>query len=196
MTDQELAAAALAELSPLDGWAAQCHAASLQLVRSGVLGPSRVARGSCRGVGGQHSWVVLGDDCYHPLAKIVDPTLWSYDKTVSGIWVGTANVRHQPHGAGSIWNWGRPDAASEEPLELTPDRPWSPEASAFLDLLGPLDQRGWVMLAHAPVEGWPAGEVIEAMVNSGLGGYVPVDIIGMVTELNPNGLYLREEMTE
>lgn len=47
-------------LEPLDRWAQQCHAASLELVRSEVLPGSRVARGSCPLVPGQHSWVVVG----------------------------------------------------------------------------------------------------------------------------------------
>ena len=55
----------------------------------------------------RHSWVVLGDDCYHERALIVDPTLWSYDDTVEGVWVGSyRDRRHRPHGKGSIWNVG------------------------------------------------------------------------------------------
>ena len=78
MPPSDLAAWAEEILAPLDDWAGQCHAASLKLVRHGDLGACRVARGACRGVLGQHSWVVLGDDCYDKLATIIDPTLWSY----------------------------------------------------------------------------------------------------------------------
>ena len=185
-------AEALEVLAPLERWALNCHGASATLVQAGVLGPSRVARGTCTGVGGQHSWVVLGDDCYDQDATIVDPTLWSYDDTVKGIWVGTMrDGRHSPHGAGSIWRWGRPADPTGEIVTLTPRRPWSHDAERFLELLGPLDQQGWIALAHAPVEGWPAAEFIDAMCESGLRGYVPVDRVGMLTDRNPGNAYLR-----
>lgn len=179
-------------LNPLNRWACQCHSASLKLVLSGVLGECRVARGSCSGVGGQHSWVVLGNDCYDDNAQIVDPTLWSYDESVIGVWTGSyRDGKHTPHGKGSIWQWGRPnEAVPGEEMELTPSKPFSSAAKLFLDMLGPLDKQGWIMLAHAPVEGWPASEIITAICESGLDGYVPIDIKGMVTNLNPNDLYL------
>lgn len=182
-------------LRPLKGWAHQCHSASIQLVRSGVLAPCRVARGSGTGVGAQHSWVVLGDNCYDEDATIVDPTLWSYDPAVDGIWVGTyKDGLHTPFGRGSIWQWGRPEnAAPGEEIELTPRKPWSSAAQTFIDMLGPLDRRGWAMLAHAPVEQWPAAEIIDAMCESGFEAVVPIDIVGMNTDRNPSGLYLAEE---
>lgn len=187
-----------AVLHPLDQWAAQCHAASLKLVQSGVLGECRVARGGCKGVMGQHSWVVLGDDCYDEDATIIDPTLWSYDESVEGVWVGTMrDGKHVPHGKGSIFQWGRPETAEEvgeEPLDIEPPEGWSPMARLFLDMLpGPLGRKGWAQLAHAPVEGWPAGEIINAMCESDdVSFYVPIDIVGMVTDRNPSGLYLSE----
>ena len=178
-------------LAPLKQWAHRCHAASLRLVKSGVLGPSRVARGACKDVGGQHSWVVLGDDCYDEHTTIVDPTLWSYRDDVEGIWIGTlAHGLHTPHGRGSIWRWGRPNEPTGPVVELTPRQPWSKAALGFLDVLGPLDREGWIMLAHAPVGAWPAGEIIDAMCESGLEGYVPIDRVGMLTDRNPQGLYL------
>jgi hypothetical protein len=178
-------------LAPLDRWSARCHEASLELVRSGVLGKARVARGGCGAMMGQHSWVVLGDDCYDDGAVIVDPTLWSYDEGVEGVWVGTyRDGRHRPHGKGNIFQWGRPNKATGEVVELTPREPWSREAEMFLNLLGPLDHEGWIMLAHAPVEGWPAGEIIDAMYESGFAGYIPIDIVGMTTNRDPRGLYL------
>ena len=193
-SESELAAWAEEVLAPLDDWAAQCHAASLKLVRQGEFA-CRVARGACRGVGGQHSWVVLGDDCYDcydERATIIDPTLWSYDDTVSGIWVGTyRDGRHTPHGKGSIWQWGRPDKPTGPIVTLTPRQSFSPTAQDFLELLGPLDFKGWAMLAHAPVEHWPAGEIIAAINSTeGLSALVPIDILGMTTDLNPKGLYL------
>lgn len=184
-----------AVLRPLGHWAHQCHAASVKLVQSGVLGECRVARGSCEGVGGQHSWVVLGNDCYDDKAIIVDPTLWSYDPEVEGVWVGSyRDGRHVPHGKGSIFQWGRPETAEEageEPLDIEPEGGWSPMARMFLDMIGPMGKKGWVQLAHAPVEGWPAKEIITAICQTDdLGGYVPIDIKGMVTDLNPGELYL------
>lgn len=179
---------------PLENFAAGCHAASIHIVKSGVLGECRVARGSCKGVGGQHSWVVLGNDCYDKRATVVDATLWSYDKDVEGIWIGRANERpHLPHGAGSIWQWGRPAPASGPVIELDAD--FSREARSFLDLLGPLDREGWMMLgSYAPVEGWPAAEILAALDE--VMPCVPIDRIGMLTDLNPGGLYLRGNLDD
>jgi hypothetical protein len=196
MTHFENHAASTAEqvLAPLDGWAHQCHSASVQLVRSGRFGVCRVARGACTGVSAQHSWLILGNDCYDDDATIIDPTLWSYDDTVTGVWVGTyQDGRHRPHGKGFIWDWGRPNKARGPAITLTPREPFSDAALGFLDILGPLDHDGWCMLAHAPVEGWPAGEILDAVQHTdGLAGRVPIDILGMVTDLNPKGLYLPE----
>lgn len=190
--EKHIAAMVEETLAPLDRWAGQCHAASVELMRSGQFGVCRVARGSADGVAAQHSWLVLGDDCYADNATIIDPTLWSYDKTVKGVWVGGyRDGRHRPHGKGSIWSWGRPDAATGPVIELTPRQPFSQDARDFLELLGPLDMRGWAQLAHAPVEGWPAGEIIDALCeNPILKAHVPIDIVGMLTDRNPGGLYL------
>lgn len=187
----DLAAVAAEVLDPLPRWACQCHDASVQLVRSGLLGECRVARGCCSGVGGQHSWVVMGDDCYDDGAGIVDPTLWSYRDDVDGVWVGSyADGWHTPHGKGSIWQWGRPNTPTGEVVDLTPRKPWSREARLFLETLGPLDRQGWASLAHAPVERWPAGEIFDAMIESGFEALIPIDIVGMTTDRNPSGLYL------
>jgi hypothetical protein len=191
MTVAEVDLAAIErELISLEAWAHKCHQASLQIVRSGIVAPSRVARGACMGVGAQHSWVVLGDDCYDNDATIIDPTLWSYESRVDGIWVGSyRDGLHIPFGKGLIWAWGRPPAATGEVVELTPSKPLSKEALKFLELLGPLDDQGWRMLAHAPVEGWPAGEIFEAMCDTGMEARIPIDLLGMTTERNPKGLY-------
>ncbi|MEO6157149.1 MAG: hypothetical protein ABIQ39_05915 [Ilumatobacteraceae bacterium] len=182
-----------AAIGPLKKWSHQCHAASLAVVKSGVLGePARVARGSCPGVAGQHSWVVLGNDCYVYDAIVIDPTLWSYDDRVDGLWVGNADERpHRPHGAGDIFDWGKPTSYGGEAIKLRPARALSADAKRFLRMLGPLDRRGWMELAsHAPVEGWPAGEILTAVENTPeLAALVPVDRIGMLTDLNPGGLY-------
>jgi hypothetical protein len=175
---------------PQAAWAHQCHAVSLEIVRSGVLGqPARVARGSCKGVGGQHSWVVLGEDCYAPRARLLDATLWSYVEGVDVLWRGTyADRLHRPHGYGRIWEWGQPEAGDGPPIELAV--PLSRVASSFLELLGPLDRLGWARLSGAPVGGWPAGEVFAAMSQTPeLSALVPIDVLGMTTDLNPSGLY-------
>lgn len=109
----------------LEDFAHQCHIASLRLVQSEDfqqrIGRCRVARGSCKGVPGQHSWVVIGWDCYDDEAMIVDPTLWSYDKDIQGVWVGSyKDGLHRPHGKGSIFDWGRPKPAEGSPVTLTP----------------------------------------------------------------------------
>jgi hypothetical protein len=185
---------------PLEDWARQCHAAALLLVQNRIALPARVARGSCKGVAGQHSWVVLGENVYDKKAWIIDPTLWSQSdewfEKLGGphVWIGKAKDNfHRPHGSGNIFDFGRPPRAhelGEEPLELTPPKPWSPWAQAFLNQIGPLSKDGWIKLAHYPMEGWPSGEIIEAMCENDLEGYVPIDIVGMVTNRNPKGLYL------
>lgn len=176
--------------APLHEFGGRCHEASLALVKSGVLGENvRVARGTCAGVGSQHSWVVYGDP-YEPTATIVDPTLWSYDETVNGIYVGFQNERpHIPHGSGSIWDYGRPAHHGGETITL--DAEFSDPARVFLTLLGPLDRKGWAQLAHAPVGGWPAAQIIGAMYDDErISALVPIDVVGMVTDRNPHGLYL------
>lgn len=176
---------------PFDTWAHQCHAISLAIIKAGLL-PGRIARGSCPGVGGQHSWIVVGDDCYAEDAVIVDPTLWSYDPTVTGIWTGTpADRGHRPHGTGNIWAAGRPADPTGVVVPLAVEL--SPRAQEFMDLAAPqgLDRRGWSMLVnHLPVEGWPAGEVYAAMDDTpALSALVPIDLLGMLTDRNPSGLY-------
>jgi hypothetical protein len=182
-----------AALSPLGQWVQQCHAASVRLVQSGAIPGARVARGTCRGVGAQHSWVVAGHDVYAHDAQIIDPTLWSYDKSVVGIWYGSAkDGRHIPHGGrGSIWTYGRPAPARGPVVKLTPKVPLGGEALRFLDMLGPLDRDGWMILAQSPVTGWPAAEIIAAMDDTKvLTALVPIDRLGMLTDRNPGGLYL------
>jgi len=189
---KDLKAQAAEVLDPLSDYARQCHAASIKLVRAGLA--VRVARGFCEGVGSQHSWAVLGDDCYSPDVRIVDPTLWSYTGSDPEVWVGSAkDGLHRPHGSGIIWQWGRPSQCDrpDRVIKLTPRRPFSDWAETFLGTLGPLDYEGWSMLAHAPVGGWPSGEVFEAMHHTeGLGNLVPIDVLGMTTNINPGGLYL------
>jgi hypothetical protein len=180
-------------LAPLTNYAGQCHDASIKLVRSGLLPGSRVARGWAKGVGSQHSWVVVGPDCYDPQAVIVDPTLWSYTGQPPAIWVGSAKDKiHTPHnGEGNIWTWGRPTEPTGKLIELTPATPLSQKALSFLATLGPLDAQGWMTLMKAPVRGWPAAEIVAAMDDtSALKVFIPIDLLGMLTDRNPGGLYL------
>lgn len=196
---------------PVMEWHHQCHVISLAIVKSGIIpGVSRVARGTFRTAAerrdgmvehswttamGQHSWVVLGNNPYAPNVEILDATLWSYRKPeIPDIWIGRGNPGpHIPHGYGSIWSWGRPDnvigGATE--IKLTPTFELSQDALLFLDILGPLDRRGWATLSSAPVLEWPAGEIFAAMEDTEeLKGLVPIDKLGMATDRNPGGLYL------
>lgn len=171
---------------------ANCHGVSLALVKSGIYPGARVARGWCYGVGSQHSWVVADGGPYDLDAHIIDLTLWSYDDTVPDIWQGTyRDGKHRPHGWGHFLSAGMPHHHGGREVRLIVNRPLSLEAREFLAMLGPLDRDGWDQVAHLPMQGWPAGEVIEAMLDTpGLAVLVPIDIQGMVTDRNPAGLYM------
>ena len=182
-------------------WAFNCHAASLAIVQSGIYPGARVARGFAHGVPGQHSWVVAdygADGVYDFDAHIIDATLWSYDLTVTNVWQGTyRDGRHSPHGQGVYWQGERPQpVAEEQAIVLAPHvlERLSVEAHEWLDEVGPLDARGWMTLAKLPVRGWPAREVIEAMDDTpALAAFVPIDILGHLTDRNPGGVYMRTE---
>jgi hypothetical protein len=175
--------------TPLVDFAYQCHAASLALVHA--LGEGRVARGTRPGVLAQHSWVVLGNDCYSPAAKVLDPTLWSYQNQHPYVWNGlSVEGLYCPHGSGSIWAYGRPPRPTGPVIELAVDP--GEEATAFLEFCAPkgLDREGWSVLLHAPVEDWPAAAVVEAAYQTpAIAALLPVDIVGMLTDLNPGELY-------
>lgn len=183
-------------LGGLDRWSHQCHAASIHLVKSDLFpeGSARVARGFADGVFGQHSWVVIGRDCYDDKAKIVDPTLWSYNPEVKGIYVGNQQTHeHVPHGGvGSIWTWGKPEPSTTDYIPINREG-LSASVCLFLDLLEPLDRRGWMqLLSYCPVDGWPAKDIYEAVDRTpGIAGIIPIDRVGMVTDKNPHGLYLK-----
>lgn len=175
---------------PFGNWAHQCHAISLAVVRTGIFGEGRVARGFCKGVPRQHSWIVLGWDVYDVHAVVVDPTLCFNNPAISGIFVTRNLDEHRPHGLGSILDYGRPAPPSLDPIELAPSFELSREARIFLDLLGPLDILGWGVLANSPVQGWPAAEIIAAMDDTPrLKARVPIDRLGMLTDRNPGKLY-------
>jgi hypothetical protein len=182
---------------PVAEWSHQCHAVSLAIVRSGLLGDpgqdARVARGGCKGVGSQHSWIVLGRNCWDTGLWVADPTLWSYTRTDPAVSVWRNSLgRHVPHGTGSIWAYGAPEnCAIEDAIWLERQEGLSGEARAFLECCGPLDRRGWMFLANAPVQEWPSREIIEAIADDPQLGaaLVPIDILGMLTSRNPDGLY-------
>lgn len=171
-------------------WRMDCHSVSLAIVKSDLFPVARVARGACRGVWGQHSWVVIGEDCFAPTAQLLDCTLWSYDERHPVVWQGTYDDGlHRPHGWGSIWRWGRPAPGNDEPIALDG---LSGQAQRFLDLCGPLDRTGWAHLFSAPLMGWPAREIVTAAYgDQRLRALIPIDVVGMVTDLNPSGLYLK-----
>lgn len=170
-----------------------CHAVSLAIVKHPGLYPNaRVARGFAKGVGAsQHSWVAIDGDPYDPNGRIIDATLWSYDPTVNRIWAGRLDDGvHFPHGQGFFWDADRPTNHGGREVRLTINRPSTAEARAFLADLGPLDYRGWAQVAHLPVEGWPAGEILGYMADTAaLQALVPVDRLGMLTDRNPGGVY-------
>lgn len=174
---------------PLSEFAHDCHAASLAIVQAGIFPTARVARGATLGVPAQHSWVVLGDDVYSPAAFVLDPTRWSYEGRRPRVESVRNMVQHFPHGAGH-WSQGRYPIHGGGPAIGLANRPRG-AAWSFLTALGPLDARGWMMLANLPVGGWPAREIIEAMLDTpALAALVPIDIVGMLTDRNPRGLYL------
>lgn len=182
-------------LMPLKQWHRRCHEASIAIIESCRIANLSIARGACNGVGGQHSWVVCGHDAYAENVWVIDPTLWSYRKDVQGIYVGPASkYRHLPHGDGNIFNWGRPNPPIG-PVKLLrpPEKGWSKMAEIFLESLGPLDKRGWEVLANAPVRGWPAFEILGAILeDEDLRHFVPIDVVGMAFwEKAPKNLYPR-----
>lgn len=197
MTPEEFEAAVG---KPLEKYHHDCHAASLALVKSGTLpAEARVARGTTPGVGGQHSWVTLGSP-YDPTVEVIDPTLWSYVDTVTGVWTGRAGDRpHLPHGWGLIWHAGCPTSGGEGEIRLAGEDGLSVGAQTFLEMVrergGPTDRRSWSQLANGPMQGWPAREIITAMyADDRVKALIPIDIVGMVTDLNPSGLYLAGEV--
>jgi|SRR5690606_34776025 len=182
-------------LEPLEQWAHKCHQASLAIVNARIF-HARVARGFARGVIGQHSWVVVGHNVYRPRA-IIDPTMWSYadrppevDYHVCATQWSGRELGYSPHGSGHIFYGPMPKSSGDLPIELEGDH--SSEAQRFLHTLGPLDARGWMQLFNSPVEaGWPAREIITAAYRQqNLRAFIPVDIVGHITDENPGGLYL------
>ena len=169
-------------------WVGRCHEASLKLVRSGILPRSaRVARGFHPAFS-QHSWVVIGDP-YSFKSMIVDPTIWHYEGKAPQVYVKTMkNSPHRPHGLGQFDR--TPPEPESDAIRLMTDL--SPEATRFLKTIAPkgLDRYGWHMIATAPVLGWPSAEILAAIAkDERLSVLVPIDVLGMRTDLNPGRLY-------
>jgi hypothetical protein len=191
-----------AVLRPWDRWKYQCHAASLHIVRKRRVDGARVARGSCRGVPGQHSWVVVGDP-YDPTAPILDATLWSYTETWPDLWIGSMESHglHRPHGMGSLFEWGKPPTSKSRKatIRLRSKAGMSPEAKMLLSAIEPLDAHGWIRLLSAPVFGVGGtapymAEILAAADDTpALSPLIPIDVLGMVTDRNPDGLYMASD---
>lgn len=180
---------------PTSSWYHNCHAASLTLVRSGILPKSaRVARGFATGVGSQHSWVVVGHP-YDPKAPILDITRWSYIGEEPSVWSGSlTDGIHVPHGYGHLEDW-RQRPRPETYDSIVPPDPeayadLSAEAKLFLAMVGSLDIKGWLWLMRQGMQGWPSEEIIVLMKKTPrLASFVPIDIEGMLTDRNPSNVY-------
>jgi len=166
-----------------------CHACSLAIVRTKLLPQNaRVARGFHSAIMSQHSWVVLGDP-YDPKSIILDGTLWSYTNRPPVLYCGRSR-EYRPKGSGRIWDHGFPPLPTTEIIPL--DAELSDNAKIFLSTVAPngLDFNGWIRLANSPVQGWPCKEIFTAMYqNDKLRGVIPIDVIGMITDMNPGKLY-------
>jgi hypothetical protein len=168
-----------------------CHGASLALVQSGLLPEgSRVARGFVQGVRGQHSWALVAPEMiYEPETYVVDITLWSYVPEAPRLYIAKAkHWPHRPHGFGRLEYLG-PDPT--DPI-ISLGVPISEGAKMFLQMYAPagLDRRAWMTLLNGPMQGWPSKEIVDAASKTReLAAMVPLDILGMLTDVNPSGLY-------
>lgn len=175
----------------LQKWYHNCHACSLAMVKTGLLpANARVARGFHPRITSQHSWVVIGDP-YDDKSLILDGVLWSYLETDPVTFCGRS-IKYRPHGKGKIWSAGKPPDPIREVIPLDSYEQLSGYAKSFLKIAAPrgLDMCGWHVLANSPVQGWPSKEIITAMYQMPLmQALIPVDIVGMITDLNPGELY-------
>jgi hypothetical protein len=132
---------------------------------------------------------VIDGDCYSLVAPILDATLWCYDPSADAPWYGTyADGRHKPHHAGRLGRMRQALAGDGPPVRLEAD--WSPEAARFLAEVGPLDFQGWGRLLSGPVEDWPAAEIVAAAhADPRTRALIPIDTVGMLTDINPGGAY-------
>lgn len=180
--------------TPRELWANRCHEVSLQLLKSHLFEDvdARMARGWGMQIRGQHSWIVLGDNVYDDETYVIDPT-WSATHSNKAMIMFVKNLTvHRPHGYGVLSTF--PESSGGD--ELVPDDP-SPSVKSWLDLarivVGPLDRKFWLGLFNGPMQGWPSRELVAwGYGQEGLRALIPMDIVGMLTEENPMGLYLRD----
>lgn len=182
---------------PLTDFAHQCHAASVALVESGLLQryadgePIFVARGRARGIMSQHSWVTVGTP-YDP-TTIVDLTMWSYNPCIDTVRIldgADASSHYVPHG---LSGENASEALRDMVLEMDPIHldVSDPQAAAFLRGRV-LDVRAWMKLFSCNVSTYPARAIIEAAHrNDRLRALIPIDLVGMLTEINVGGAYPR-----
>lgn len=185
-------------------WAKNCHAVSMQFCRSKIAPEgARVARGYHKMIASQHSWVAFGDP-YGLRTQILDLSIWSYVCPESPVIVTGFNYdclmhcggEYLPKGYGDIWGYGQPVVGDGERIR---PKGLSDEAEHFLEIFFPdgLDVQGWHGLLNSPVGGWPAKDVFEcAWKDDRLKALCPIDVVGMVTDLNPGGMYLPEKAFE
>lgn len=179
-------------IGTLDRWAFGCHAASLALVRSGILpAGARVARGLAAGVRSQHTWAIVPTPygVYDDESWVVDVTLWSYRPEAPRLYIAQAvEWPHIPHGYGSLRHMG-PDPTG--PI-LSLDVPVSRAVESFMHMYAPagLDYKGWMVLMGGPMQGWPSKELVFAAYHTkAIRPAIPIDIVGMLTDENPHNLY-------
>lgn len=194
---------------PSESWGGRCHEVSLMAVGSGVLGEPgptcRVVRGSAPGygIGGQHSWIALGDP-YDPKTVYVDVTAQAWDNDVEGLlvsyaadnWlahVSDARRWHLPFGYDSrnVMKVGRPAPPGPGEKGYLLEGELSDDATSFLDLLGPLTSHGWSAMFGWAKGGWSYREILTAAVEQvpRVNALTSIDLIGHGTDLNPQGLY-------
>lgn len=188
----ELTQAVIEEaIGPIEKFHHQCHAASLALVKSGVLPGKnwRVARGWSRGIGGQHSWAVQGDP-YARSSRVVDITMWSYQRHIAKIYCPKNLYDHEPHGYGYLVPQVIERPSIPEVTDLPLER-LSDETLEWLQMRYPngIGMQDLNRLVNGPMLAWNSREFIGALSLSRYKQFVPIDIRGMLTDENPGGLY-------
>jgi len=181
--------------TPRELWKNRCHEISLALLKSDAFVgiDARMARGFSIQITSQHSWIVLGKDVFDRTALVVDPT-WSSTVMNAPMISYARNFRsHRPHGWGMLTEY--PESGGGPEVEIKGMTSETAEWVEFVRMTvdGPLDVRFWCRLFSGPLQGWPSRELVGlAAEMPELRFGIPVDVVGMLTDLNPNGLYLRD----
>lgn len=181
--------------TPRELWQNRCHEISLALLKSNLFDgvEARMARGAGMHIGSQHSWIVTGRDVYDDKAIVVDPT-WSSTVMSKPLVMFVPNLTaHRPHGYGEFEKYP-PHGDGEEIGPPDPSQRLSDWIKVARLANGePLDLKFWVGMVHGPMLGWPSAEVVDWLCSvSTMVAFVPIDLQGMLTDRNPNGLYLRD----